>query len=259
MDVKQELEALFINHQYKDVQTAIQEDSRLLQQITADVQLHQHMAVLSDWIDKRSYICIGQLGAQFGLPVDANNLTVIDSIWEENLFAKMHPDDVLAKHILELKLMHFLQKRPQSSQFDYSAVSRLRMQNIHGEYQQITHQIIYLPRDESKNMQLALCIYRPCSSQLSTLHTFSTNGQIINRITGELVEEDAMEPISTILSKREKEILGEIRKGLLSKEIAVKLSISLNTVNRHRQNILQKLQANNSMEAIKIAESMQLF
>ncbi len=259
MNAKEELEALFMSHQHKTEGTHSRLDSDLLQKIIADVQLHQHMIVLSDLADKKSYICIGQFGAQFGLPVDASNLTIIDSIWEENLFSKMHPEDVLAKHVLELKLIYFIQKLPQPLRFDYSAISRLRMQNVYGEYQPITHQIIYLLKDASKDAQLALCIYRPCSSQLSALQDFSTNGHLLNRITGELVQEDAMQPISSILSKREKEILGEIRKGFLSKEIADKLSISLNTVNRHRQNILQKLQANNSLEAIKIAESMQLF
>ena len=35
----------------------------------------------------------------------------------------------------------------------------------------------------------------------------------------------------------------------MSKDIAQTLSISINTVNRHRQNILEKLQVNNSIEA----------
>ncbi|MET3032621.1 hypothetical protein B0A63_12455 [Flavobacterium johnsoniae UW101] len=38
------------------------------------------------------------------------------------------------------------------------------------------------------------------------------------------------------MTSRGKEIL--IIKGVISKEIAVKLNISSNTVNRHRQNIL---------------------
>jgi len=44
----------------------------------------------------------------------------------------------------------------------------------------------------------------------------------------------------------------------LSKEIADTLSISINTVNRHRQNILERLRVNNSIEACRIAEFMGL-
>ena len=58
--------------------------------------------------------------------------------------------------------------------------------------------------------------------------------------------------------KREKEILRCIRKGLSSKEIAATLYISVNTVNRHRQNILEKLSVGNSIEACRAAELMKL-
>ena len=52
------------------------------------------------------------------------------------------------------------------------------------------------------------------------------------------------------LTKREIEILQLIRQGLLSKEIADRLNISIYTVNNHRKNILTKLNANNAIEAI---------
>ncbi len=45
----------------------------------------------------------------------------------------------------------------------------------------------------------------------------------------------------------------------IENSIAVILSISLNTVNRHRQNILEKLQVNNSIEACRIGKELNLF
>lgn len=54
------------------------------------------------------------------------------------------------------------------------------------------------------------------------------------------------------LTKRETEILHLIQKGLLSKEIANKLCVSIHTVNIHRQNLLRKLGVQNSIEAIRI-------
>jgi len=59
---------------------------------------------------------------------------------------------------------------------------------------------------------------------------------------------------SQILSLREKEILQLIKHGRRSKEIADKLGLSINTVNRHRQNIFQKLNVTNAMEACRVAE-----
>ncbi len=42
----------------------------------------------------------------------------------------------------------------------------------------------------------------------------------------------------------------------MSKEIADLLSISIHTVNRHRQNILEKLHVSNAMEACRMARMM---
>ncbi len=54
------------------------------------------------------------------------------------------------------------------------------------------------------------------------------------------------------LSKREKEIIGLISKGLISDEIAKELGISTRTVDAHRSNAMQKTGANNSAHLIMI-------
>lgn len=61
-----------------------------------------------------------------------------------------------------------------------------------------------------------------------------------------------------MLSSREKEVLRLIDEGMSSKEIAGHLHISIYTVSRHRQNILQKLRAKNSSHACKTAKSLKL-
>ena len=55
------------------------------------------------------------------------------------------------------------------------------------------------------------------------------------------------------LTDREKEVLLLIRQGFLSKEIADKLQVSIYTVNNHRKSILAKLQVDNAIEAINLA------
>ena len=57
------------------------------------------------------------------------------------------------------------------------------------------------------------------------------------------------------LSGREREILRLIGRGKLSKEIADQLAISVHTVNTHRQRILEKLNVDNSMEAVRYASA----
>ncbi len=54
------------------------------------------------------------------------------------------------------------------------------------------------------------------------------------------------------LSPREMEILNQLSKGLLYKEIAVALTISQETVRKHVYNIYEKLHVNNRYEAVQI-------
>ncbi|HEX5155419.1 MAG TPA: response regulator transcription factor [Parafilimonas sp.] len=57
-------------------------------------------------------------------------------------------------------------------------------------------------------------------------------------------------PEINVLTAREKEILELLSKGLLYKEIAFQLSISIDTVKRHCFNIYEKLHVSNKTEAI---------
>ncbi|RYY31435.1 MAG: LuxR family transcriptional regulator [Chitinophagaceae bacterium] len=55
------------------------------------------------------------------------------------------------------------------------------------------------------------------------------------------------------ISKREKEVLLLLAKGLASKQIAVDLGIATKTVENHRQNMLKKTQSKSSSELISIS------
>jgi putative two-component system response regulator len=55
------------------------------------------------------------------------------------------------------------------------------------------------------------------------------------------------------LTPRELEVLGLIASGLVNKQIAQRLTLSLNTVRNHAQNILYKLQAHSKLEAVATA------
>ena len=87
--------------------------------------------------------------------------------------------------------------------------------------------------------------------------------QLLNFRTGKIIPlQDGINPvideISLVLTKRELQILQLVKDGLLSKEISDKLSISVHTVNTHRQRFLEKLGANNSMEAVVFASKLGL-
>jgi two-component system response regulator NreC len=56
-----------------------------------------------------------------------------------------------------------------------------------------------------------------------------------------------------VLTEREREVLGLIALGLNNQEIADKLVISIKTVNRHRENIMAKLNLHSRVELVRYA------
>lgn len=79
---------------------------------------------------------------------------------------------------------------------------------------------------------------------------------IASELIGEYVEilkkDMVVDPVST-LTRREKEVMGLVAKGLSSKEISEKLFISISTVKSHRANLMVKLDAHDIATLVKIA------
>ena len=80
-----------------------------------------------------------------------------------------------------------------------------------------------------------------------------------SEITGLVLEEcfnpDPASPSATsaILGPREREVLQLVAEGKSSKEIGVRLSISVRTVESHRQSLMSKLNLNNIADLVKYA------
>ncbi len=73
----------------------------------------------------------------------------------------------------------------------------------------------------------------------------------------ELVEDGGL-PDMNVLSRREIDVVKLIKEGLSSKEIAVRLDISLKTVEVHRYNILKKLNLKNTAALVNFINSQGL-
>jgi DNA-binding NarL/FixJ family response regulator len=76
--------------------------------------------------------------------------------------------------------------------------------------------------------------------------------QIARKVIKRLQNDEVKEQVAA-LSVRENEILQQLAKGLMYKEIAVKLSISTDTVRQHIHHIYEKLHVQNRTEAINKA------
>ena len=59
--------------------------------------------------------------------------------------------------------------------------------------------------------------------------------------------------LASLLTPREREVLGLIARGLTNKQIAAKLNLSLKTVDTHRTNLMQKLDIHSTAELVRFA------
>lgn len=256
MDVlKKELEEAFSKQQFSSNSPNKEVLKECREQIRTLTAVRNGCAVLSDLADNRSYLSIGTFGDFLGFSPEEVSQEVIESLDEDYIYGRIHPEDLVEKRILELKFFEFLCRQPIADRLKYCSNCRIRMIDEKGVYRYITNQTQILRNSPCGNMWLALCQYELSSDQSESADISS---RITNLSSGEVMPIQLHEERKSILSERERNILLLIKEGLLSKEIAIRLNISIHTVNRHRQNIIQKLSVGNSQEAIRTAEMMKL-
>lgn len=209
------------------------------------------IAVLSDLKADKSYVYYGALADALDLPSQVR-LSEVDSIWEDKIFDCIHPNDLVNKHLMELQFFTMSNELDIAKRQTLCGINLLRMRNSVGIYFTVKHRIFYVSAPPTGSLRFAICLYN-----LSDMDRRSNgnNHFIFNTITGDRIALNK-EKLSAMLSTREREILSCIKYGKTSKEIAEGLSISINTVNRHRQNILEKLNVKNSAAACTIGEQL---
>lgn len=171
--------------------------------------------------------------------------------------SKVHPVDFIANMKTGIELLRHLYRIPVAERKNYKVVSDYRVKKQKkGEYIRIIEQHQVLELDKKGNIWLAMSTVDISPNQDLT---GGVKCIIFNSKTGEAL------PFTTehtgkdgYLSKREHEVLNLVKEGLPSKEIAMKLYISVHTVNTHRQRILEKLNVSNSYEAIQYAARLGL-
>ena len=240
--VSEELNKKLLDHEFNctDVFTERYSNAKIVARHYC--QAENAVAVLSNMPLDTSYICYGHLGEKLNL---GNGVEEVASIWESSLIELIHPDDIAEKKAWELQFLTFMNTLPQEQKSDYYLQHYLRMRDARGNFLTIRHRIFYLDFDADGNVQLTLCLYTVASQNTGVTG-------IIHSLDDRLVSQSSFN-IQGLLSMREREILAHICSGKSSKQIADHLNISNNTVNNHRQNILRKLQCQNTTEAIVVA------
>lgn len=206
------------------------------------------IAVLSNLRLGISHIYFGRVGESLGL-ASIGSYQRVDSIWEEEIYSRIHPEDQRLRSLQELAFLHFVAKAHDSMNHSWYMVNTMRMKDNQGKYHYVNHRIFHFSTLDKPGVCYTLCLYTFAPKD-------GRNAYLVNTLTGECRKLDVEN--NRLLSEREVDVLQLIRNGKASKVIAEMLDISKHTVDRHRQNIIAKLQVSNTTEACHKAKLLGL-
>ena len=169
----------------------------------------------------------------------------IEASQEIDIEKLVHPDDWEVVRRIDKKVWEFLNTLPEEEKLTYKYIYELRVLE-RGKYVRMIYQMRILAFKEDNFLAMGIIDIAPEQSANT-----SVRFQIKNCLTDEIVPFAIESAADTLLTPREREVLALAKEGMFSKEISKKLNISIHTVNRHRQNILEKLQVDNMIEAMK--------
>ena len=195
------------------------------------------IAVLSDLKERHSHIFYGRTSEILGLEPQGT-IHEVEDIWEEEILGHIPPEDLDLKQMFEMRFFEYVGKTGDQGNLVLETSLSLKGRLVR-------HRINYF--HDGRSVRYALCLYNICSQAVQPC--------ITNTLTGESVPVSVLQ-MDKILSTREREVLRLIDEGRSSKEIASELGISVFTVSRHRQNIIERLHASNSTHAVRLAKQL---
>ncbi len=171
-------------------------------------------------------------------------------------FSRMHESDRALFFDTSIKTFSFLYSRNPEERKNYKTCQDFRIQREDGTWIRLIQQMLVIELDNSGNIWLVLLVndISPVRDQTIPGRRYMEHIPTKKRVLFPDSDASAQSP----LTKRELEILGFVSNGYPSRDIADFLGISAVTVNNHRQNILAKLGATSSAEAVNYAKNIGL-
>jgi DNA-binding CsgD family transcriptional regulator len=180
------------------------------------------------------------------------------------VISRTHPTD-LPSVFQFLEACH----RPTATWFEDAEAGSLectyRFKGPDGGWRWVTQHLLVLTLTKAGLLENVMMTFVDCSIQKRKLAEQHLASLAAKRHNSKLLEalvaaQNKLETLnasnntySKLLTAREKEVLELVAKGYSSKQIAEELFISKHTVESHRKNLLQKLQANNAADLIQKA------
>lgn len=181
----------------------------------------------------------------------------------EKVFEIMHPEDLASMNEKEaLVVDFFFNKIHPDDLFSYKTIYVMRFKHTDGTYKTILHQVSVISASDDGKIQQVIGVHTditylniPINHNVSFVslkkpsYHYSKNSGNYSII---LENNSSLEKTSfkDIFSKREKEIINLISKGIKFNEIAKLLFVSPHTINTHKKNILKKSGCKNTPELI---------
>ncbi len=256
MDIlRKELNAIYASQKLDDEQLDSSVVQRAIERVKGYTAVNNGCCVITDCSADRCYIIGGGFCRLMGLTDAEGMCETVNSSDEDAIYSRLHPEDLVDKRMLEYEYFKQMVNGLPAQMTQCKAACTIRIRDRQGNYIYVDNTTQVMETSPQGKMWLILCCY-----DLSSMPRdgYGIAARIINNTTGETFSLAADERRTHILSPREKEILLLIREGKLSKQIADVLGISIHTVNRHRQNIIEKLSVGSTVEAIMAASVMKL-
>ncbi len=217
-----------------------------------------HVETLAEMVHNPVFVVVRDEGYPFLSPrLEMLGYEIPASGWSPDdafLKSRVHPDDRVLFDDFLTRLFHYLITLPDDERRNYKYIFELRLLDKNDDWIRVVCQLQILDFSAQGNpIELGTIDISPDQTPDEGMRF-----TLMNIETGEIVPFSVRDENVAELTRREREILRLIDEGMYSKEISERLSISIHTVNRHRQNILGKSGAGNAREAINYARRLGL-
>ena len=212
--------------------------------------LNTSIIIVIDYFKKNYFFTSKNINSRLGF--NADRFPYHDQYWFRSRF---HPEDYIATEGSVLASLYH-RENPSENPKHTKLTSDFRILNDYNNWVRLISQTSILEVDVVGNIWLTLLIM-----DFSPIQDMDTPGRVTFRNVhkNEIIFSIEGKMHSNLnITERERQILDMLAKGLRSKEISEQLFISVNTVNNHRSNIMNKLNVSNSVEAVGMAKSLGL-
>jgi len=185
-----------------------------------------------------------------------NGLDFVISVFHKDDF-KIYNEKIFAR------VTEFLQNTPQNEHSDYLFTYSYRMRKPDGKWMLLLQQGRYITDPVTKlplygiGTIMDISPLKKDSSMIFSIDKNSGDDGLFN-CQNILTQYYYPDPEESKLSRREREVVGQLANGLSSKQVAAKLFLSEHTVVNHRKNILKKTNTKNVAELISYAAAKKI-